>query len=204
MNDLNISGFTQVGTKKGMFSMDSFEKHLLSTFDLEGIDLRNKFLSDAKIPLFINASNLTRGIPTIFTGNIPVVSAIKASCCIPFLFHPQVIGKSVYVDGGLITNDLHKLVPKEDQADTLSIYLIHSNPHITPQNIESLPTSEFVYKLYKTVCLYHHSQNVGTANVLQLYYPGRSGISDLNKEDMEDMIHIGRCLTRSFLSKHSF
>jgi predicted acylesterase/phospholipase RssA len=203
MNDLNISGLTQVGVRKGVFTMDSFEKHLLKTFDLEGIDLRNKFLSDAKIPLFINASNLTRGIPTMFTGRVPVVSAIKASCCIPLIFQPQVIGTNVYVDGGVITNDLHRLIPKEDQADTLSIYLIHSNPHVTPETIQSLSTSEFLYKLYKTVCVYHHTQNDNPTTVLQLYYPGRSGLSDLSNDEMEDMMNIGRCLMRTFLTKNS-
>jgi NTE family protein len=201
-NNLNIASLTQVGSKKGIFSMDSFEKHLLAAFDMEGIDLRNKTLSDSKVPLFINASNLTRGVPTIFKDNVPILSAIKASCCIPFLFHPQIIGKSVYVDGGLITNDLHKLIPKEDQSDALSIYLIHSNPHVTPERLEGLSSLEFAYKLYKTTCLYYHTQN-HCPNVLPLYYASGSGISELTEDEKEDMISTGRCLMRSFLSKHS-
>ena len=119
------------------------------------------------------------------------------------IFQPQVIGTNVYVDGGVITNDLHSLIPKEDQADTLSIYLIHSNPHVTPETIQSLSTSEFLYKLYKTVCLYDHSQHTNPTNILQLYYPGHSGLSDFSNNDMEAMMTTGRCLMRTFLTKNS-
>ena len=201
-NDLKISTLAQITSKKGMFSMDSFEKHILSAFDLEGVDLRNKVLNDAQIPLFMVASNMTKGIPTIFKGNVPVLSAIKASCCIPLLFQPQVIGKYVYIDGGLITNDMFKLIPKEHQADTLSIYLIHSDTRINPQTFERLSLPEFTYKLYKTACLYNLTQN-NNPNILSLYYPGGSGISTRTDGEQDEMIFIGKVLMRNFLSKNS-
>jgi len=201
-SDLKVSAFSQITAKKGMFSMDSFEKHILEVFDSEGIDLRNKYLSDAKIPLYLTASNMTRAIPTIFQGNVPILQAIKASCCIPFLFHPQVIGKSVYMDGGLITNQLHKLIPKELQAETLSIYLIHSSPHITPASLERLTIPEYAFKMYKSVCLYQHSQNPDS-NILGLYYPSGTGVSDRSEEEQYEMITIGKVLMRDFLAKHS-
>jgi len=200
--NLNLSSLTNAGIKKGVVSMDSFEKHLLGAFDSEGINLRNKMLKDAHIPLSVLASNMSRGIPTIFKGDIPILPALKASCCIPFLFHPQVIGKSVYLDGGMITNELHKLIPKEEQLETLSIYLIHSSPHITPDNLERISMTEFAYKLYKSGTLYQHSQN-NDPNILSLYYAGGSGFTDKNDEEKDEMISIGRCLMRSFLSKRS-
>jgi len=202
LDDLKVAALTQATTKKGLFNMDAFEKHVLGAFDSEGIDLRNKVLNDAKIPLFMVASNMTKGIPTIFKGDVPIMAAIKASCCIPILFHPQVIGKSVYMDGGLITNELHKLIPKELQAETLSIYLVHSSPHINPHSIDRMSIMDFIYKLYKTTCLYHHTQNHND-NILSLYYASGSGIKDRDDEEKEEMITIGRCLMRNFLAKRS-
>jgi len=201
-NDLNFAVISQVGSNKGLFSMDSFEKHVLSAFDSQGIDIRNKVLSDAKIPLHVIASNMTRGIPTIFKGDVPILAAIKASCCIPFLFHPQIIGKNVYMDGGMITNDLHSIIPKEHQAETLSINLIHANPHITPENLKRLSSAEYAYKLYKSACLYQHTRNENE-NILNLYYPGGSGITTRTDEEQDEMILTGRCLMRGFLSKRS-
>jgi len=198
---MNVASLSMATTKKGVISMDSFEAHILSAFDSEGIDLRDKYLSDAKIPLYVTASNMTRGLPTIFKDRVHIISALKASCCIPFLFQPQIIGNSVYLDGGLITNDLHKLIPKEDQADTLSIYLIHSNPHITPAGLEKLSSTEYAYKLYKTVCLYDRAQHYDK-NILELYYAG-SGFTDKSDEEKDEMITAGRCLMRSFLAKRT-
>ena len=196
---INVAALTMVSVKKGVVSMESFEKHVLSAFDSEGVDLRNKKLSDSRIPLYVIASNMTRGIPTIFKDNVPIITALKASCCLPFLFQPQVIGNCVYLDGGLITNDMHKLIPKEHQAETLSIYLIHSNPHITPANLEKMSPTEYVYKLYKTTCLYDHAQHYDK-NILNLYYSG-SGFTNKSEEEKDEMIVAGKCLTRIFLAK---
>jgi hypothetical protein len=198
---INVASLSMASVKKGVVGMDSFEKRILSAFDSEGVDLRNKKLSDSKIPLYVFASNMTRGIPTIFKDNVPIMSALKASCCIPFLFQPQVIGNCVYLDGGLITNDIHRLIPKEQQEETLSIYLIHSNPHITPANLEKLSSTEYAYKLYKTVCLYDHAQHFDD-NILNLYYAG-SGFTDKSDEEKDEMITAGKCLTRIFLSKRT-
>jgi predicted acylesterase/phospholipase RssA len=201
-DSLSLSSLKDSVAKKGVFEMDTFETHILEAFREEGIDLKGKCLQDAKIPLYVLASNLTKGVPTIFQKNVPIMSALRASCCIPFLFRPQTIGKSVYVDGGLMTNVILKLIPDENQAETLTLCIIHANPHVTPTNIEKMPPLEYMYKLYKNVALYEHYQ-FKHANIVNLYYPGGSGVSDPSEEDKEDMIVTGKCLMRGFLTKRS-
>ena len=74
---------------KGIFTMDMFETALKNMFSEFGIDISNKKLQDANMPLYIVASNITKRTPAILSGNVPVVDALKCSCCIPALFKPQ-------------------------------------------------------------------------------------------------------------------
>jgi NTE family protein len=57
----------------------------------------------AKIPLFITATNLTRGEKVVFDRG-RVSDAIRASIAIPGLLPPLVRRGSVYVDGGVVAN----------------------------------------------------------------------------------------------------
>ena len=201
-SDLNFESLKLTLNKKGVLEMNTFENKIIEAFLSEGIDLQNKYLSDSLIPLHIVSTNLTKGIPTIFKNKIPILSALKASCCIPFLFRPQVIGNSVYIDGGMLTSIVLKLVPKEDQSDTLSICLLHSNPEITPRNIETMTPMDFTYKLYKIQTLYeHHTYN--HPNVVGLHHPCSSGITDGTDEQKEEMILAGRTIMNNFLTQYS-
>ena len=87
--DASIQEVTNVFSNKGIFSMNIFEQAIVNMFAEVGLDIRSKVIGDAKMPLFIVASNITRGVPTIFTNQVPVLDALKCSCCLPGLFHPQ-------------------------------------------------------------------------------------------------------------------
>jgi predicted acylesterase/phospholipase RssA len=200
-DSLDMASLQQSLVRKGLFEMDSFETQIIGAFSEYNIDLKDKYLCDAKIPLNIIASNLTKGTPTIFRNKVPILKALRASCCIPFLFRPQLVGADMYVDGGLMTNVLTRLIPQEEHPHILSLYIIHSNPHITPANIESMSPTEFLYRLYKNTSLYEHVQ-FRHQNTVDLYYPGGSGLTDATENDKEEMIMNGKCLMRSFLTKY--
>jgi NTE family protein len=130
-----MSSISSILTKKGIFTMDKFEKVLIDSFMSVGLNIKDKKLCDAFVPLFINASNLSKGTPTLFTGNVPVLQALKASCCIPFIFQPQIINDNIYVDGGFITNILMSLIPKEDRDNVLGLTIIHTKEKIKAHRI---------------------------------------------------------------------
>lgn len=195
-----MPGLSTILTKKGVFPMIKFEKVLIDSFNSVGIEIKNKKLCDALIPLYINSSNISKGVPTIFTGNIPVLTALKASCCLPFIFQPQLINDNIYVDGGFITNILMSLVPKEDRDLCLGITIIHTKEKIKANKIEKLSPLDFLYRLYKISCLYEHSKNPYKNNI-NVYYDKGFGISEFSKEEKEEMILIGSKLCRSFLTQ---
>ena len=59
--------------------------------------------SQTKIPLRIIATNLNEGKKQEFSEG-PLVKAMMASSCIPFIFDPVKIGDQSYVDGGIVNN----------------------------------------------------------------------------------------------------
>lgn len=59
--------------------------------------------SKTKIPLKIIATNLNEGKRQVFSTG-PLVRAMMASSCIPFIFDPVKIGEHSYVDGGIVNS----------------------------------------------------------------------------------------------------
>ena len=196
MNDL--TKIQNILNNKGIFSMTKFENILIKLFNEFKIDIKSKKCCDALIPLYISSSNLSKGTPTLFTGNVPVLKAIMASCCLPFIFQPQIINNNVYVDGGFITNILLNLVPEKDRAMALSFSIIHTKEKIT--NLKSLKPLEYLYKLYKISCLYEHYKN-SYKNNIDLWYDKGSSVSDFTEDQKNEMILIGSKLCRRFISQ---
>ena len=64
-------------------------------------EVQNKSIEQMRIPLGIVATELQSGKGVLFrTGNTG--QAVRASCSIPGIFQPTVIGGKEYVDGGLV------------------------------------------------------------------------------------------------------
>lgn len=200
---LDVSKVQDMLSEKGIFDMSLAEKSTIEAFNAYGIPIEKKVLGDALIPLKIQASNITKGIPTIFQKNIPVLKAVLASACIPFLFRPQQINGSLYLDGGLLTSVLTSVIPEADRKKALTINIIHTQPEITIENWKKISIMDFVYKLYKTACLYE-KQKTPVKNDLNLYYDKGSGISSFTQLEKEEMVLAGRTLTRNFLTERGY
>jgi len=200
---LDVSKFQLMLTEKGVFDMSLAEKVLQEGFNAYGIQIETKVLGDALIPLKIQASNITKGVPAIFQKNVPVLKAMLASACIPFLFRPQQINGSLYVDGGFLTNVLTSIIPEADRERTLAINVIHTQPEITIRNLKKISPVDFFYKLYKTSCLYEKKRSA-LKNEIDLYYDKGSGVSIFTDKEKEDMILFGRTLTKNFLTERGY
>lgn len=80
----------------GIFDTGKFLRYLKK-------HLRHKRLEELPIPMRIVATDLDAGEQHTFTRG-PLAEIIVASCCIPVLFNPIIIGGVHYVDGGLFRN----------------------------------------------------------------------------------------------------
>jgi len=189
--------------KKGLFEMDLFELFILELFDSEGINLREKKICDTPKKLKICATNITKHRLTVFAGNILILKALRASCCIPLIFCPQIINDCVYIDGGYLTNIILDFIPREQHKLTLTLSIVHDDPKITPHTIKNISHLEFLYGMYKSSCIYQRFKHPHKNNI-NLNYNLPSGISDIGDKQRSEMISRGEELTLRFLSQGSF
>lgn len=82
--------------ESGLFSLKKFKQFLDTT-------LRAKTFAELKIPLKVVVTNLDKGESVVLESG-SLSDALIASCSVPILFDPWVIGGQHYVDGGLLHN----------------------------------------------------------------------------------------------------
>jgi predicted acylesterase/phospholipase RssA len=183
---------------KGFYSMDVFNQRMIELFKTANIDIEGKKLKDAHMPLYIVGSNITKGVPTIFSDDVLVLEALRCSCCIPFLFHPQHLGSNLYVDGDILTPNLTSLCSN----DTIVVNLDkHRKNSITPSQLESLSPLEYARDLYLIVAAYNQ-KNHSSSNTLSISYPNLYSDSDLSEMDVHDILTHASDQFRRFLSTH--
>lgn len=195
--------FTQMAkslSTKGMYDMDNFENLIVDFFQDAGVDIRGKLLKDTKMPLHIVSSNITKGIPTIFSNETPILSALRCSCCIPGVFKPQALYGQLYVDGDLFSPAISKLIPKDET--TLVFNLKKQNATImTPENIEQISPFQYVGNLYlMTMVQFYNSQK--DHDSVALFHPKLFSTTPIEEIDIEDVLSTARVQLRRFLSKN--
>ncbi len=184
-----LTMFTDLVEKCGLLSMDEIEQTIIKAFLKQGVDLRNKLIQDAPQKLFIGASNLTLRRPVFFTGRVPILTAMKASCCIPCFFQPQVIYNNVYVDGGVYMYYFDEYLPK----DCLSFVVSYTPSSLRPQDL-NLP--ELVKQLY---CGQRHPPTSKYA--IWFKEDKVHVIHDIKADDKKRLIQQGYSQVFKFLSK---
>lgn len=85
-----------------------------------------------KIPLTIAVTNFSEGKLEYFTEG-PLIKAIQASCCLPGIFRPIMIGEQMYMDGGILNN-----FPVEPLLKDCDFIIGSACNHLKP--IKSIPS----------------------------------------------------------------
>jgi hypothetical protein len=194
---------TTVLSKKGLFSMNQFEKTVCDAFTEAGLDIRTKVIGDAKMPLFIVVSNVTKGRPSILTKNVPLLEAIKCSCCLPGVFKPQVLYNQVYIDGDFFAPNLAGVVPINET--TLILTLPRPRMlNITAETLEAISPIDFAFDLI-SVATRQSGVPKSLPCTIKLIYPGLTATADLEKMDVSDMFrHTSSKLRRFLLTKNLY
>ena len=182
---------------KGMLTMDLFEAMIVDLFESRGIDIRTKTLGDANMPLFIISSNLTKGKPTIFSGNVPVLNALKCSCAIPGIFVPQILYGQVYIDGDMFCPSVDKFMPFDNML-CISLKKKMTDIKITEQTIENMSPLSYIHDIYTMITQNFHNQ-VKSDKTLCLNFPGLSSMSDIDEFNVDDILTKAGSDLNSFL-----
>jgi predicted acylesterase/phospholipase RssA len=122
LSPIRLETLMRIPSQKGIDDGSQMKTTLVSIFKTRGYDLTRLKVGDAKCPLRIYASDLTRLKPVAFHSEILLWDALRASTSIPFVFTPHTIKGRVFVDGGLMVDTLMKLLPEHHRASSLHIY----------------------------------------------------------------------------------
>lgn len=196
--NLSFKNITSGISEKGMFTMELFRENLYELFNERGIDIKTKKISDAKMPLYIIASNITKGIPTIFTGDVSVIDALCCSCCMPGIFKPQEMYDQLYIDGDLFVPNIGSL-----HKDALVLSLkTHLPLKITPKTLGDISIQDFIRQVYN-MGIINHIEFHKTDLTVELVYPKLFADSDIDEFDIDHIIKTAEASMRGFLVSKS-
>lgn len=188
-----------VFSEKGLYSMELFEQTIVDMFLEAGVDIRDKKIGDAHQPLYIIASNITKGVPTIFTKDVPILDALKCSCCLPGIFKPQNLYGQIYVDGGMLVPCISWIQP-----DALVLSLTKQRAcKITPETINQISPIDFMKNIY-AMSINHFMSMHKNDNIITLSYPDLHSDSDLDEFNIEDILLTAETSMRGFLASKGF
>lgn len=190
--------FSSAFSAKGLYRMDVFEKSVVEMFGKAGLDIEGKKIGDAQMPLYIISSNITKGIPTLFSKDVSVIDALKCSCCIPGLFRPIELYGQLYVDGNIFVPCVASIMPQD--ADPLVLSLIKQRKHsITPALIETMSPLTFLEELHTMSSHLFHNASMNK-NTLCLDYPSLHSNSDLSEFKIDDILERAGKLFDGFIT----
>jgi hypothetical protein len=179
---------------KGIFPMTLFEETVVDAFLSQGVDLRDKTIGDSPQKLHIFASNLTTTRSTILTGKVPVLTAIRCSCCLPFVFEPQLLYNNLYVDGGVCLHYLDSAVP----SDCLVLHISRTTKPLTASNLDSLTILDYMGDIYEV----SRRSSLGKNTIW--FENNEIGILQELTPEIKDMLYTqGRSQTLAFLAKRA-
>ncbi len=162
--------------KKSFFYFNNFEKFLDKY-------IKEKNIEDLKIPFYVCATNLNKGIPEYFNkGNLKNI--VKASSSVPILFEPIKIGKDRYVDGGIMNN-----LPVEPIKDKVDYIIgIDVNPLESEKDFNNIVSISI-----RTLFLAFRANIEPRKNLCDLFIQPKdlSGIGLYSIWKVEDAINIG-------------
>ena len=183
---------------KGVGGMDSFEKQVLALFDDAGLDIRTKTMSEASMPLYIVATNLTDGVPSLFSDKVSVLDALKASCCFPGAFRPYELYGKAYIDGDILLPSISCIVPNIEE-DTLILVLPKRRQCIlTPRRIETMSPVDYISEIH-TLKMRAGQMFNRNAQTVPLTYKNLESSSDLSQMDIPDILVSAGSQLRVFL-----
>lgn len=198
----NISHITNCFSAKGIFDMQLFETTITEMFLEAGLDVKDKKLNDAKMPLHIVASNITKRIPSVISGDVSVITALKCSCCLPAVFHPQELYDQLYVDGDVLSPCIGNVVDIDDE--TLVVSLVKQSAiSVSTKNIEELSPFDYIGNLYLMVILQLYKLE-SKPGILHLKYPKLYSTSKIEELDTEKIFEYSRESLRAFIAQRGF
>lgn len=215
--DENISKFdatqifnilTEYGLSDGQNIVELFERILYKKMRVKDITFLELTKSVGK-NLVICASNLTDEREEFFSvdthPNVSVITALRASCSIPFLFHPVHLNDKTYLDGALYNNFPIDYFQDNKLKDIIGLNVVQTNY----QNISDIISFSLfmvfsvINKMQKTK--YDNTdRNIVTIDIEDNHWFSLENLQlEFPPELIKSYIETGYLLTKERFSSHS-
>lgn len=195
-----IDYFTHFGIDSGNKMMKALEVFLKQKDVPENITFQELY-NNTGIHLIITGTNMTHRKTDFFEykeyPNMEVLTAIRISISIPFIFRKMIYNECVYVDGSLMAN--YPIYHIKDKEDTIGFLIIDNGNNYDVNTFDSYMISilKCMSKQDDTHMVKHFGEHTiildNTSNLFQF------GIS---KEDKQDIFDKGYRATNDYLTKN--
>lgn len=150
LNPLRLQTLLAFSEKQGVDDGMKIRDVVSAAFAKRGMDLNTLRIGDAAVPLHIVASDLTDLKSVIFGPSVLVWDALRASFSLPYIFTPHEIGGHLFVDGGVLCQNIMKVVPAEKREQTLCLLNAQSKDSVVKRYLSSVPFAKTIKETYDT------------------------------------------------------
>jgi NTE family protein len=195
LNPLRLKTLLSFSEKQGVDDGTKIREVLASAFKLRGVDFGRLRIADAAIPLYIVASDLTDLKAVIFGPSALVWDALRASFSIPYIFTPHEVGGHVFVDGGVLCQNIMKVVPVEKRERTLYLLSAQTKDSVVKRYLSTVAFA-------KTIKESHDTQDRYPQNTCLLIEDESKMFSVWKSEEIvEHLLAVGRRCYTDFRAK---
>jgi len=195
LNPLRLQTLLSFSEKQGVDDGTKIREVLVSAFKLRGLDFGRLRIADAAIPLYIVASDLTDLKAVIFGPSVLVWDALRASFSIPYIFTPHEVGGHVFVDGGVLCQNIMKVVPVEKRERTLYLLSAQTKDSVVKRYLSSVAFAKTIKESYDTQDRYPQNTCLLIEDESKMFSVWKS------EEIVEHLLAVGRRCYTEFRAK---
>lgn len=213
ITNISIHSFVNIFEEYGLDNGETFKEIIKKIITNKGFDENITLIDIVKKTgknLIICVSNMTTSNPEYISienhPDIPLVTALCMSCCIPVLFKPIKYKDNYYLDGAVIDQFPYQLceLKQLNSKDTLCIAIQLDKPLFNVENnnfIDYLIHILNVYKYYNFKC----PKDDNCYNYISIIFPhekkGSINMQSLTNEMLDDYISKGYITLKNKLTK---
>jgi NTE family protein len=195
LNPLRLQTLLSFSEKQGVDDGTKIREVLASAFKERGLDFGRLRIADASIPLYIVASDLTDLKAVIFGPSALVWDALRASFSIPYIFTPHEVGGHIFVDGGVLCQNIMKVVPVEKRERTLYLLSAQTKDSVVKRYLSSVAFAKTIKESYDTRDRYPQNTCLLIEDESKMFSVWKS------EEIVEHLLAVGRRCYTDFRAK---
>lgn len=185
-----------IQVRKGLDNGERVYFFLKNVFAKKGLNLDTLCVGDAKVPLYIIASDLTNTKTVIFNESVRLWDAIRASISLPLIFTPHILKDRIFMDGAILCKSIVKMVPKQQRSKMIALLCV--NP-----TVDTSSTSKLMSHVI-------HAPSIAETKWASSHYPqnvcrlteSSTGMLEF-RPNISELLELGSSIYRFFLSESS-